>query len=95
MGELQTLQAEDQTIEWDPADEQSVHRAHGAFDALKKAGFEFFEAETQTVTTKGGRVSRFKKTLGKIIAVPGTSAPEPKAPKERGMRGGPPRMPVV
>jgi hypothetical protein len=85
MGVIKVLNEQgDQTIEWKPEDEKSVHRAHGAFDALKAEGYEFYESKTETVVVRGPKVSRFKATLGTILAVPGVKK------GESAMRGGPP-----
>lgn len=87
MGQINVLNEKgDQTIEWQPDNTESVAKAQGAFDALKKEGYEFYESETKEVETKGKVVKAFKKTLGKVIAVPGVQG------GSRAMRGGPPNL---
>lgn len=88
MGKLVVLNEKgDITVEWDADDAESVKKAKDEFARLKKDGYEFFEA----VETKGKRVTRFSKNLGKVIASPGVKKPEDKKTGKRGkaMGGGP------
>jgi hypothetical protein len=88
MGELRILnQRGDETIAWDPGNAKEVRAAKERFDALKKDGFEFYTVEE----TKGKRVERFSKTLGKVIAAPGGKKEADRASGTRGraMGGGP------
>jgi hypothetical protein len=48
MGEIKVLNASgDESIEWDPADDESVKAAKKRWAELKKDGYEFFEAEVK------------------------------------------------
>jgi hypothetical protein len=88
MGQMNVLcNKGDKIVEWDENDPESVKRAEKEWKKLKKDGYEFFEA----VETKGKRVTRFNKKIGKLIAAPGVKKP---ADKKRGgrskaMAGGP------
>ena len=88
MGEFRILTPNgDERLEWDPADTKSVKAAKDRFDALKKDGYEFYEV----TETKGKRVERFSKGLGKLIAAPAgrTEADKARGTRQRGMGGGP------
>lgn len=89
MGYVQVLTREgDETIiEWDPADDQSVGKAHEQWDKLKKEGYEFFEV----ADAKGKHIKRFNKGLGRVIAAPGVKKAEDKVADARpaAMGGGP------
>jgi len=75
-----TNRGDEPIIEWNPEDPAEVKKAKAEWDRLKKEGFEFFEPQT----TKGKRVTRFDKTLGRVIASPGVQS---KADKKDGRRG--------
>lgn len=77
----------DETIEWDPAKPKSVEKAKKEYDKLKKDGYEFYEV----AESKGKRVTRFNKKLGKVIAAPGIkSAADKKAgTRPKAQAGGP------
>lgn len=88
MGTMRVLtQAGDVGVEWDPADKESVKQAKDEFARLKKEGYEFFEV----AETKGKRVTRFNKNLGKVIASPGVQSAQDKTTGARpaAMGGGP------
>jgi len=77
----------DVRVEWDPADSASVERAKAEWKDLKKQGYEFYAVEE----TKGKRVQRFDRKLGRVIAAPGakTKADREKGTRPRAMAGGP------
>lgn len=88
MGEMRVLSRDgDIRVEWDPKDTDSVTKAHEEWKRLKDDGYEFFEV----TETKGKRVTRFDKKIGKVIAAPGvkTKAERGTAAKPRAMSGGP------
>lgn len=88
MGIIRVLNSHgDETIEWDPDDKDSVKAAYKSYEKLKKDGFEFFTVEE----TKGRKISRFDKKLGKVIAAPGgrTKTDREKGTRQRAMAGGP------
>lgn len=88
MGQLVVLNASgDETLEWDPADKDSVKKAKAEYDRLKKDGFEFFTVEQ----TKGKKITRFDKKLGRVIAAPGgrTESNKRTGARPRAMSGGP------
>jgi predicted HAD superfamily phosphohydrolase YqeG len=86
MSEMLVLdQSGDTKIEWDPSDRESTQKAKEEFAKLKKDGYEFFEV----AETKGKRVTRFSKKLGKVIAAPAPAKTEAQRKGGRAMAGGP------
>lgn len=89
MGEIAVLnQRGDTPIQWDPESPTQVASAKQEFARLKKEGYEFFEVVPES---KGKRVTRFDKKLGKVIASPGVQSKADKATgdRPRAMAGGP------
>lgn len=88
MGKMNVMGPEgDIIVEWDAADPDSVAKAKAEWDRLKKDGYEFFEP----VESKGKRVKRFSKHLGRVIAAPGTkkAADKKAGTRRKAMAGGP------
>lgn len=79
--------AGDEVIEWDPNDNESVLKAKAEWDRLKDEGYEFYES----VTSRGKRVTRFSKGLGRVVAAPGIQKPsdKQKGTRQKAMAGGP------
>lgn len=77
----------DETLEWDPAHQESIDTAQAKFDDLKKQGYNFYE----TVETRGKQVTKFDPKAGKLIAAPGAKSASDKQTGKRGraMAGGP------
>lgn len=88
MGEIRILTAlGDEPLTWDPDDKASVRAAYKRWEKLKKDGYEFFAVEE----TKGRKLTRFDKKLGRVIAAPGgrTKADKASGTRTRAMAGGP------
>lgn len=88
MGQLNVMTNEgDIVIEWDADNPDSVKKAQAEWKKLKADGYEFFEP----VESKGKRVTRFKKDLGRVIASPGVKKPadKKKGTRAKAMGGGP------
>jgi hypothetical protein len=88
MGTMHVMGPEgDVEVTWDPDDRESTDKAKAEYDRLKKEGYEFFEP----VETKGKRITRWDKKLGKVIASPGVKKAADKATGKRAgaMSGGP------
>lgn len=88
MGEMRILGPEgDIKLDWDPNDSESVDKAKTEFKRLKEDGYDFFAVEE----TKGKRVERFDKKIGKLIAAPGskTKADKTAGTRPKAMAGGP------
>lgn len=88
MGELKVLTTEgDETLAWDPENAEEVETAKQEWDRLKGEGYEFFVVEE----TKGKKIAKFDKKLGRVIAAPGGRTAKDKAAGTRGraMAGGP------
>lgn len=88
MGEIVILnQHGDIKVEWDPADADSVANAKKEFARLKADGYNFYEV----AEARGKPVTRFDKTLGKVLAAPGAARTrdKEKGTRPRAMRGGP------
>lgn len=88
MGVMKVMGPEgDVSVEWDPEDPESVEKAKGEYDRLKKDGYEFYEVQE----AKGKRVQRWSKKHGKLIAAPGVQKKADKATgtRARAMGGGP------
>lgn len=84
----------DITVEWKPDDEDSVMQAREEWDALKRAGFEFFLPAK--AGGKGRRVRTFNVDHGWVIAAPGVQTAQDRPPKPiaapgRQSRGAPKR----
>ena len=77
----------DERIEWDPDDAAQVRAANKEFKRLKKDGYLFYEVQE----TKGRKVDRFDKKLGKLVAAPGgqTTKDKTTGTRSRAMSGGP------
>lgn len=99
MGTMSVMGKEgDIIVEWDPDDKESVDRAKAEWARLKKDGYEFFKP----VESRGVRLKRFDKKLGRVIAGPGVQHKSDKAvapgrrtqTRGKAMAGGPVSRPV-
>lgn len=94
MGELRIMTAQgDETLRWDPDDSEQVKEAKKRFAELKKDGFEAYEVSE----TKGRKIARFDKKLGRVIMAPGARKPAERKTgrRTRAMGGGPTNGPHV
>lgn len=67
MGQIRVLTSGgDETIEWDPADDESSQAAHRQFDELKEKGYRAYEL----VASRGRQVEEFDRSLGKVLMAP-------------------------
>ena len=73
----------DRIVEWDANDREAVDKAKAEWADLKGQGYEFYES----VESKGKRLTKFNKSLGRVIAAPGV-----KKPAERGTPARPAAM---
>lgn len=89
MGSIQVMNetGDETAIDWDPADDGQVAEAEKKWKELEDQGYEMFEA----AETKGKRITKFKRELGRVLASPGVQSAGDKAAGRRGRasRGGP------
>ena len=70
MGEMRVLdQTGDTKVIWDPDNDDEVEAAESQFDILLEKGFNIFKVGKDHEKT-GGKLKKFPKTAGKLIAVP-------------------------